>query len=81
MTDVSVQPVFVGIDVAKGSLEVALAQSGATTRLSNDEQGIDALLALLADKPVALVVLEATGGLERRKRSANDTLASPIAVW
>ena len=65
MTDVSVQPVFVGIDVAKGSLEVALAQSGATTRLSNDEQGIDALLALLADKPVALVVLEATGGLER----------------
>ena len=66
MTDESVNPLFVGIDVAKDSLEVALAQDARTTRLGNDAQGIEALLGLLADKRVALVVLEATGGFERR---------------
>jgi len=66
MTDEFVKPLFVGIDVAKDSLEVALAEDVATVRFGNDEQGIEALLALLASKPVALVVLEATGGLERR---------------
>lgn len=66
MTDESVKPLFVGIDVAKDSLEVALAQDARTTRFGNDAQGIEALLGLLADKRVALVVLEATGGFERR---------------
>ena len=66
MTDESVKPLFVGIDVAKDSLEVALAAGAATARFANDEQGIGALLAMLAGKPVALAVLEATGGLERR---------------
>ena len=66
MTDKSVNPLFVGIDVAKESLEVALAHDARTTRFGNDAQGIEALLALLADKRVALVVLEATGGFERR---------------
>lgn len=66
MTDDTVQPVFVGIDVAKDSLEVALAAGAATVRFANDEPGIGQLLALLAGKSVALVVLEATGGLERR---------------
>lgn len=66
MTDESVKPMFVGIDVAKASLEVALAEDACTQRFGNDEQGIAALVALLAGKPVALVVLEATGGLERR---------------
>lgn len=66
MTDEFIRPLFVGIDVAKNSLELALAEDGASTRFDNDPQGIEALLALLAGKPVALVVLEATGGLEQR---------------
>ena len=66
MTDETVKPLFVGIDVAKDSLEVALAAGAPTVRLSNDAQGIGELLALLAHKSAALVVLEATGGLERR---------------
>lgn len=66
MTDESVTPLFVGIDVAKDCLKVALAQDARTTRFGNDAQGIEALLRLLADKRVALVVLEATGGFERR---------------
>lgn len=67
MTDVS-ELIFVGIDVSKASLEVALNDSAKTQCLSNDDAGVTALLAKL--KPVAdtvaLVLLEATGGLERR---------------
>lgn len=70
MTDETVKPLFVGIDVAKDSLEVALAADAATLRFANDGQGIKQLLALLKDKQVALLVMEATGGLERRSAQA-----------
>ena len=50
MTDETVKPLFVGIDVAKDSLEVALAAGAPTVRLSNDAQGIGELLALLAHR-------------------------------
>lgn len=67
MTNAS-ELIFVGIDVSKGTLETALDDSAKTQTLSNDEAGVDALIAKLkplADK-VAVVLLEATGGLEQR---------------
>ncbi|MFO1232780.1 MAG: transposase [Paenacidovorax caeni] len=54
-----------GIDVSKDSLEVALADKAASVRF-NDEQGVKALLEHLAGHNVAVVLLEATGGLEKR---------------
>lgn len=66
MAKESHEPVYVGIDVSKGSLEVALADKGASVRFDNDEQGIQGLLEHLRDHEVAVVLLEATGGLERR---------------
>lgn len=58
--------IFVGIDVAKDSLELALGDKGKTLTLDNDEKGIARLLALIvaAEDRVGAVVLEATGGFE-----------------
>jgi transposase len=56
--------VFVGIDVAKAHLDVALHPSGATWTVPNSEAGIAGLVAQLQQQPVTHIVLEATGGLE-----------------
>jgi len=56
---------FVGVDVSKATLEVALDDKGASEQFSNDEAGISGVLAHLRELPVALVLMEATGGFER----------------
>ncbi len=55
---------FVGIDVAKGSLEVAVRPDDNRWTVSNDEEGISDLVDGLRKLKPTLVVLEATGGLE-----------------
>jgi transposase len=57
---------YVGIDVAKDSLEVASDPVGLTLSIPNDPQGRQKLLDSLQTHPVALIVMEATGGYERR---------------
>jgi transposase len=56
---------YVGIDVSKATLEVAILPTGECLAASNDEAGIDELVGKLAELPEALVLLEATGGFER----------------
>ncbi len=58
--------VFVGIDVSKARLDVAVLPSGKTWSTTNDDEGISALVAKLQELTPALILLEATGGLERR---------------
>lgn len=54
------EPVFVGIDVAKGSFEVSVTGKSQTSNLGNDEAGNAELCQLLA--PLArLVLLEPPG--------------------
>jgi len=55
---------FVGIDVAKATLDVAARPSGEHWSAPNDEAGIRALVARLQPLAPALIVLEATGGFE-----------------
>ena len=55
--------VFAGIDVAKGSLEVALS-SGEQWSCANDADGIAQLSARLKQLGPVLVVMEASGGYE-----------------
>jgi len=57
---------FVGIDVAKASLEVHLLPEGRHQRLSNDKPGIEQLLGTLPAAGACSIVLEATGGYHRR---------------
>ena len=73
-------PLFVGIDVAKAHLDVALGPDGAVARHPNDEGGIAAVLAALAASPPDLVVLEATGSLEVPLACALAAAGLPVAV-
>src|SRR4051812_9944306 len=54
-------PVHVGIDVAKAKLDVCLLPTGQTLCVSNNDDGISKIIALLRQQPVVLVLLEATG--------------------
>jgi transposase len=55
---------FVGIDVSKAHLDVAMRPGGDGWRATNDQDGIAAVVQRLRELGPALVVLEATGGLE-----------------
>lgn len=55
---------YVGIDVAKATLDVAIGQESDLWREKNDAKGIAALVARLQEVRPALIVVEATGGLE-----------------
>lgn len=56
---------YVGIDVSKDSLEVALRPSDRVQCFSNDEEGIAQLVQVLRPQQPTLIVLEATGKYER----------------
>jgi len=72
--------VFIGIDVAKAHLDVAVRPDGDTWRVANDASGIAALVARLDQRRPTLVVLEATGGYERAVAAALSAGGLPVAV-
>ncbi len=72
--------VYVGIDVSKARLDVAVRPTGASFDLANDQAGIDSLVGRLEVAHPALVVLEATGGLERPVAGALAAAGIPVAV-
>jgi transposase len=59
-------PVFVGIDVAKAHLDAGFLHDGRTARFPYDTPGLAALVALLLPLRPQLIVLEASGGFERK---------------
>ena len=59
------ETLYVGIDIAKDSFEVASEPAGLKLSLPNDPAGRQGLLGTLQTLKVALIVLEATGGYER----------------
>jgi transposase len=71
---------FVGIDVAKASLDVAVLPGPEVWRTTNDEAGIEALAQRLQQLAPAAVVLEATGGLETALVSTLIAEALPVHV-
>jgi transposase len=73
-------PCFVGIDVAKARLDIAVRPAGAAWTAPNDGAGIDEVLARLGPLAPALVVLEATGGLEVPLAAALAAAGLPVAV-
>ena len=60
------EPVYVGIDVAKNSFDVAVTGETQTLHLDNDEAGYAELCQLLGPLEPRLVLLEATGGYEQQ---------------
>ena len=72
--------VFVGIDVAKAELVVALRSEGVQWSVPQTEAGWAALARKLQAVAPALVLLEATGGLEVPVAGTLATAGLPVAV-
>jgi len=74
-------PCYVGIDVAKDTLEVAWSTDHTQTwRTPNAADGWAALTARLADRQPTLIVLEASGGYEVGAATAVALAGWPVAV-
>lgn len=58
--------VFVGIDVSKARLDIAVVPGEQTWSVTNDDDGVSELVDKLKGMSPKLVLMEATGGLERR---------------
>ena len=75
-----VQDVFVGIDVAKLKLDLARSDVNSIRTFKNDSDDIAQIVASLRDAAVALIVVEATGGLERPLLDALLDAQLPVAL-
>lgn len=71
---------FVGVDVSERRLDVHLLPNGEQAWFSRDRRGIARLVAWLASKGRLLVVVEATGGLERGLAGALEQAGIALAV-
>ena len=72
---------FVGIDVSKAQVDVAVpAPRGRDGPLPYDQTGIEGLIPQIVDLEPALVLLEATGGLELPLVAALAAAALPVVV-
>ena len=69
---------FVGIDISKDRLDVAVRPTGEAWQVSHDSRGINDLVERLGELAPQLVVLEATGGMEMVL--AGELAASKLAV-
>jgi transposase len=76
----SIAAVYVGIDVSKARLDVALRPTAECGDVPNDEEGISILVTLLTEAVPALIVLEATGGYENAAVAALAAAALPVVV-
>jgi transposase len=72
--------IFVGVDVAKRSLEVGVRPTGEVFSASNDADGCARLSQRLARLGPQLVVLEASGGYERALTAELGAAKVPLVV-
>ena len=73
-------PIFVGIDVAKAHLDIALRPAGTRWTVTNDDAGVADLVTQLQRLSPTLIVLEATGGLQRTVIAALTAASLPVVV-
>jgi transposase len=72
--------IFVGIDVSKAQLDVAIRPTAQTVSMTNDKAGIKILVKHLEKLEPTLVVLESTGGLERQVMLALIGAEIPVVM-
>ena len=82
MTNASqvVVPLFAGIDVAKAKLDLARSGAESILTVANDAAGIKRIVDLLLTLKPQLIVIEATGGLERPLSDALLEAGLPVAL-
>jgi hypothetical protein len=71
---------YVGIDVAKDRLDIAIRPTGDLWSMAHDAPGIAKIVHQLAQLHPMLVVLEATGGLQMPVAGALVTAGLPLAM-
>lgn len=71
---------FVGIDVAKDKLDVAVPGEKKASQVGNDERGIASLIEKLQMLKPELIVVEATGGYQRAVVLGMYEAGLPVAV-
>ncbi len=74
------EAVYVGIDVSKSCVDVAVRPTDQTWTISNDEPGIQELVSRLKTLDPAIVVLESTGGLELPSVAALAAAGLPVVI-
>jgi len=72
--------VWVGIDVSKARLDVALGAAGELLSVANETRAIAGLVARLVELAPALLVLEASGGLETALVAELGAAQLPVVV-
>jgi hypothetical protein len=70
--------VFVGVDVCKDSLDVAIGLGKDIITFANDQKGVDALLKKLSGIDAELTVFESTGGYELLAASSLAESGLPV---
>ena len=73
-------PTYVGIDVAKQSFDVAIRPGGKLWQFSYTGSAIKELIKRLGTFNVALIVIESTGGVERRLLTALSAAELPVTL-
>jgi len=73
-------PCFVGIDISKDHLDIAVRPSGEHWRTPNDDAGIAATTPRLQALQPSSIVLEATGGYELPLAAALAAASLPVAI-
>ena len=80
MNQTSTTEIFVGIDVSKDTLDVFVLGKNKLLHLSNNVDGYKKLSRYLKKQAPEIIVLEATGGLEKRAASWLSQEDFPVAV-
>ena len=74
------EAVYIGIDVSKTCVDVAVRPTGQMWTISNDESGIRELVSRLKALDPAMVVLESTGDLELPSVAALAAAVLTVAI-
>jgi transposase len=72
--------IYVGIDVSKSTLDVAIGTDGEYWQASNDRNGIQRTISRLVDIQPELIIVESTGGLEKALMTELYKAGLPFAL-
>ena len=74
------EPIYVGIDVSKDRIDVAVRPTGRTWSVSYNEMEVDGLVSELRGLAPEAVIAESTGGLELPLAAALAAASVPVAI-
>ncbi len=74
------EAVYVGVDVAKSALDVAVTDSEEARQFANDDKGISQAVSYIAGLKPVMIILEATGNLEMPLAAALQASRLPVVV-